>query len=282
MSIGENIKKFRLEKGWTQKKLGEECKPRIAESTIRRYELGKLNPKLETLQKIADALNIPITKLNDKIEPLRPKNEELINNMIIRAIYRKPMLSIGQRIKEQRKSAKLSRKELSAKSGVSLENITAYENNSITNIPAQDIANIANALHLKTEYLNGTIFHPDYNIRQLLGKLGWYIEPYKRCLENNDCPLTKDEMVLKWFSEAYWNKKCENCPYDSTNYILYNHETYYIFTEQEYKNLEDCILPYLKLRITEYTNNKKPLNENDINNMGIRWLAKPKILSDGP
>ena len=25
MSIGENIKKFRLEKGWTQKKLGEEC-----------------------------------------------------------------------------------------------------------------------------------------------------------------------------------------------------------------------------------------------------------------
>lgn len=282
MSIGENIKKFRLEKGWTQKKLGEECKPKIAESTIRRYELGKLNPKLETLQKIADALKISITNLDDRIESLRPKNEELINDMVVRAIYQKPSPTTGQRIKEQRESAKLSRKELSKKSGVPLENITAYEANSVASIPAQDVANIANALHLRKEYLDGTIFHPDHNIQQLLGKLGWYVEPYKRCIENDSCPLTKNELTFKWFTLAYWNKKCENCPYDSTNYILYNHETYYLFTEQEYKNLEDCILPYLKLRITEYTNNKKPLNENDINSMGIKWLAKPKKLPDEP
>ena len=68
MSVGENIKKFRLEKGWTQKKLGEECEPKIAESTIRRYELGKLNPKLETLQKIADALDVPVYILDDRIK----------------------------------------------------------------------------------------------------------------------------------------------------------------------------------------------------------------------
>ena len=67
MSIGENIKKFRLEKGWTQKKLGEECEPKIAESTIRRYELGKLNPKLETVQKIAEALNVSVTELDSRI-----------------------------------------------------------------------------------------------------------------------------------------------------------------------------------------------------------------------
>ncbi len=55
MTVGERIRKYRTKKGWTQKKLGE--KSNIAEPTIRRYELGKLNPKYETLEKIADALD---------------------------------------------------------------------------------------------------------------------------------------------------------------------------------------------------------------------------------
>ena len=59
MEIGTLIKKFRTEKKLTQKQLGELCIPPIAESTIRRYELGKLNPKLETAQKIAEALGVP-------------------------------------------------------------------------------------------------------------------------------------------------------------------------------------------------------------------------------
>ena len=54
MKTCEKIKKIRKEKGFTQKKLGE--KTGIAESTIRRYEIGLLNPKLETIKKIADAL----------------------------------------------------------------------------------------------------------------------------------------------------------------------------------------------------------------------------------
>ena len=54
MTTGELIRQARKKLNWTQKKLGEEAG--IAEPTIRRYELGKLNPKFETLQKIADAL----------------------------------------------------------------------------------------------------------------------------------------------------------------------------------------------------------------------------------
>ncbi len=61
MTVGERIRKYRIEKGWTQKKLGEESN--IAEPTIRRYELGKLNPKYETLQKISKALNVPLANL---------------------------------------------------------------------------------------------------------------------------------------------------------------------------------------------------------------------------
>lgn len=58
MTVGDNIRRLRLEKNWTQKQLGEACKPQIAESTIRRYELGKLNPKRETINRIADALEV--------------------------------------------------------------------------------------------------------------------------------------------------------------------------------------------------------------------------------
>ena len=52
------IKAMRKEKGLTQKQLGEKCG--MKESQIRKYELGNGNPKLETLERIADALNEPV------------------------------------------------------------------------------------------------------------------------------------------------------------------------------------------------------------------------------
>lgn len=56
MTVGEKIKAIRIDKGYTQKKLGELTG--IAESTIRRYELGKLNPKKETIERIANGLGV--------------------------------------------------------------------------------------------------------------------------------------------------------------------------------------------------------------------------------
>ena len=58
---GDMIRKYRTEKGLTQKKLGELCG--ISDSNIRKYESGNQNPKIETLQKIADALDIPVNRL---------------------------------------------------------------------------------------------------------------------------------------------------------------------------------------------------------------------------
>lgn len=66
MTTNERIRKYRLERGYTQKQLGE--KSGIAESTIRRYELGNLNPKLETIKKIANALEIPYSNLLSDVE----------------------------------------------------------------------------------------------------------------------------------------------------------------------------------------------------------------------
>lgn len=56
MSVGEKIKHYRKAKKMTQKQLGELCG--IAEPNIRKYELGKQNPKKETVEKIAEALDI--------------------------------------------------------------------------------------------------------------------------------------------------------------------------------------------------------------------------------
>lgn len=57
MTIGEKIYYCRLENHMTQKELGE--KTGIDSATIGKYERGKLNPKFETVLKIANALNLP-------------------------------------------------------------------------------------------------------------------------------------------------------------------------------------------------------------------------------
>lgn len=61
MTVGENIRKIRKEKGLTQKKLGELSG--INEVQIRQYELGRANPKLETIDKIAAALKVNIVDI---------------------------------------------------------------------------------------------------------------------------------------------------------------------------------------------------------------------------
>lgn len=63
MPTGKRIKEIRMQKGLTQKQLGDKCG--IADANIRKYENGKQNPKMETLQKIADALGVPIYEFLD-------------------------------------------------------------------------------------------------------------------------------------------------------------------------------------------------------------------------
>lgn len=64
MTIGENIRKQRKAIGLTQKALGEKCN--MPDSQIRQYELDKVTPRVEQLQRIAAALNIKLSDLIDK------------------------------------------------------------------------------------------------------------------------------------------------------------------------------------------------------------------------
>ena len=65
MSIGENIRKLRKKQGLTQKELGELCSPPINEANIRKYELGRQIPKIGTINRIANALNVNIDDIID-------------------------------------------------------------------------------------------------------------------------------------------------------------------------------------------------------------------------
>lgn len=65
MTVGENIKRIRKEKGLTQKELGELCN--INEANIRKYESGRQNPKIETIDKIADALGVLTSQIKEDI-----------------------------------------------------------------------------------------------------------------------------------------------------------------------------------------------------------------------
>lgn len=61
MTIGEKIRRIRKERSLTQKQLGDLCG--MADSAIRRYEIGKGNPKFETLERIAKALRVPVSDI---------------------------------------------------------------------------------------------------------------------------------------------------------------------------------------------------------------------------
>ena len=61
MSSSEKIKQFRKAKGLTQKQLADLTG--LAEITIRQYEAGKYEPKIDKLRRIAAALGVYIYEL---------------------------------------------------------------------------------------------------------------------------------------------------------------------------------------------------------------------------
>lgn len=65
MNIGENIRLARKNANLTQKELGEFLG--VSQAMIGQYEKGIRNPKIETLGKIAHALNVELYDLNENI-----------------------------------------------------------------------------------------------------------------------------------------------------------------------------------------------------------------------
>lgn len=73
MSLGNNIKRYRKEKGLTQKQLAESIG--VVASTITKYENNQLEPNINALIKICNTLNIEIIQLIDDSIPTKKRNE---------------------------------------------------------------------------------------------------------------------------------------------------------------------------------------------------------------
>lgn len=63
MTVGENIRRLRKERGLTLQQLGDMVG--VSEAYIRAYESGRRNPKIGSLEKLADALHVNIEVLTN-------------------------------------------------------------------------------------------------------------------------------------------------------------------------------------------------------------------------
>lgn len=73
MTINENIRRIRLEKGLSQKEVAEACG--TVGPTIRAYEAGKAKPKPVTVAKIAKALGVSVAELYGMPESMQMSTE---------------------------------------------------------------------------------------------------------------------------------------------------------------------------------------------------------------
>lgn len=78
-SIGENIRKIRIDKNLTQKELAE--KSGISLSALNKYERGDRLPKIDALQKLSEALNIQIDYLLGKTEFKRFDSQIMLDDI---------------------------------------------------------------------------------------------------------------------------------------------------------------------------------------------------------
>ena len=61
MNIGDNIRRLRWEKGWSQKELADQLF--VTKQTVSRWEHGLRSPDVETLVKIADLFDAELKDL---------------------------------------------------------------------------------------------------------------------------------------------------------------------------------------------------------------------------
>ena len=61
MKFEERLKQYRENKGWTQAELGE--KSGVSSRMIQRYEAGTSRPRWDAAEKIATALEVPVSDL---------------------------------------------------------------------------------------------------------------------------------------------------------------------------------------------------------------------------
>lgn len=82
MTMGEKIRAYRKERNMTQKELSEATQ--IAEITIRQYEANKYVPKIDKLEKIAAAFEVPLDDFFNMHVEAQERSDYVLNHSTIR------------------------------------------------------------------------------------------------------------------------------------------------------------------------------------------------------
>lgn len=80
MSIGENIKRLRKDRGLTQKELAE--KSSLSRSYLADLERDRYNPSLESLQLISDSLEVNVSVLLGESDSVVGKSETQVKGKV--------------------------------------------------------------------------------------------------------------------------------------------------------------------------------------------------------
>lgn len=184
MALGQNIKNFRKEKKMTQKELATLVG--VNEVTIRSYEAEKYRPKIGTLQKIAEALDVSLAAL----DPV------LYENTFDKRV--------GKNIAAVRTRKNISQNDLGQLLNISSSDIERLESGTTT-IETKDIENIAEKLQVPIEAL---VFGADVD--------------HKAVLKDDRTPfgrkLSKQLAVIKFLDALYYRA-------DITKVKIYSKDT---------------------------------------------------------
>lgn len=80
MTLGQRIQRLRREKGWTQREL--EQRAGIENRNLTRYESDKVRPRVESLTKIAEALEVSVDELTSNEPDTQFQDKELLNQFL--------------------------------------------------------------------------------------------------------------------------------------------------------------------------------------------------------
>lgn len=73
LNVGENIRRYRKEKGYTQKQFAEKCG--FTETSIKKYESGEREPSVERLEIMCSVLGVKMEILTESLTYMTYRDE---------------------------------------------------------------------------------------------------------------------------------------------------------------------------------------------------------------
>lgn len=147
MTIGDSIRMARTEKKMTQAQLAAEM--HVSAAMISQYERGERNPKIETINKIAEVLGVPVAQLIPELE--------VMSGLQAKSAYQLINEPVGQNLQELREMIGLSMEELAVASGLSKATLEGLEAGR-ADFTAYIIVQLANGLSMAHQELMNQLY----------------------------------------------------------------------------------------------------------------------------